>query len=160
VDTIEHGSMINEEDISLFLKHGNTLVATFNPYLHETTIAPGRSPEFLAGVTKVQENLKGIFPKALRSGMKFTVGSDSRHGNFVFELETLVAMGLSPMEAICACTRQAAEALGILDHTGTLEPGKKADIIAVSQDPLEDISRLREVDFVMKDGCQQTLSAL
>lgn len=160
VDTIEHGGMMTEEDLNLFLKHGNTLVATFNPYLHETTLVPGRPPEFVAGVTKVQENMKRIFPKALKSGIKFTVGTDARHGNFVFELETLVQMGLSPMEAICAGTRQAAEALGILEKAGTLEPGKWADIIAVPKDPLENISNLRGVDFVMKGGVHLDLSPL
>jgi imidazolonepropionase-like amidohydrolase len=88
------------------------------------------------------------------------VGSDSRHGHFVFELETLVALGLSPIEAISACTRQAAEALGLQDRTGTLEPGKWADVIATPLDPSQDVSRLRDVRFVMKGGVRQELSPL
>jgi imidazolonepropionase-like amidohydrolase len=59
-----------------------------------------------------------VFPKAFKSGMKYTFGSDARHGNFIFELEIGVKMGLSPMEAICACTKRAADTLGILDKTG------------------------------------------
>jgi imidazolonepropionase-like amidohydrolase len=158
VDTIEHATRITEADIELFLKHDTTLVATFNPYLHESTLVPGRPPAFVAGVTAAQENMRCVFPTALRSGMKFTVGSDSRHGNFVFELETLVAFGLSPLEAISACTRQAAEALGLLDATGTIAPGKWADIIAVPEDPTVEISRLRHVSFVMKGGVILELS--
>ena len=160
VDTIEHGTRIAEDDIDRFVKHGATLVATFNPYLHESTLVPGRPPEFVAGVRKAQDNVRRIFPTALRSGMKFTVGSDSRHGNFVFELETLVSMGLTPLEAISACTRQAAEAIGLGDRTGTLEPGKWADVIATPEDPTRDVSRLRHVSFVMKAGVRYDLTAL
>jgi len=159
VKTIEHLTMMNEEDIELFLKHGTTLVATFNPYFHESTLA-GRPPQIAAKVIEAQENMRKIFPKAFKSGIKFTVGTDSRHGNFVFELEMLVQMGLSPMQAVSACTRQAAEALGILDDTGTLEPGKWADMIGLSEDPLANISRLRNVNFVMKAGVHFDLSSL
>jgi imidazolonepropionase-like amidohydrolase len=160
VDTIEHGTRLTEADVDLFIRRGATLVATFNPYLHETVLVPGRPPEFVRGVTRAQDNVRRVFPKALRSGMKFTVGSDSRHGHFVFELETLVALGLSPLEAISACTRQAAEALGLQDRTGTLEPGKWADVIAAPLDPSQDVSRLRDVRFVMKGGVRQDLSPL
>jgi imidazolonepropionase-like amidohydrolase len=159
VKTIEHLSMMTEEDIELFLKHGTTLVATFNPYFHESSLV-GRSPEIAAKVIEAQANVRKIFPKAFKSGIKFTVGTDSRHGNFVFELEMLVQLGLTPMQAISACTRQAAEALGILQDTGTLEPGKWADIIGLPENPLEDISRLRKVSFVMKDGVHFDLSSL
>jgi imidazolonepropionase-like amidohydrolase len=69
-----------------------------------------------------------------------------------------VALGLTPIEAISACTRQAAEALGIADRTGTIEAGKWADIIAVPEDPTRDVSRLRSVHFVMKAGVSQDLS--
>ena len=160
VDTIEHGARITEEDVELFLKRGATLVATFNPYMHESTLAGPRPPQFVRGVRAAQENMRRVFPVAFRSGMRFTVGSDSRHGNFVFELETLVSMGLSPLEAISACTRQAAEAIGLGDRTGTLEPGKWADVIATREDPSVDVRRLRDVSFVMKAGVRYDLSSL
>lgn len=160
VDLIAHAAMMTEEDIELFLKHGNTLIATFNPYLHKTTFAPGRPPEYVAGMTKVRENIQTVFPKAFKSGIRFAVGSDARHGSFVLELETLVDLGLSTMEAICACTKQGAEALGIIAETGTLEPGKYADIIALSDDPIQNISALRNVEFVMKQGVRMDLSSL
>jgi imidazolonepropionase-like amidohydrolase len=160
VDTIEHGTMIAERDIALFIDHGATLITTFNPYFHETTLATGRSAKFTAGVTKAQENMRKVFPIALKSGMKYAAGSDSRHGNFVFELEMYRQMGLTCMEAVCACTRKSAEALDILAETGTLEAGKAADLIAVAKDPLRDISALREVAFVMKGGQVFDLSAL
>jgi imidazolonepropionase-like amidohydrolase len=160
VDTIEHGTRITETDIELFLKHGATLVATFNPYMRPTTLAPGRPPDFVAGVPRAQENIRRVFPAFFRSGAKFTVGSDSSHGNFVFEVEMLGELGLTPLQAISACTRQAADALGILDRAGSLEPGKWADVIAVRGNPLEDISALREVEFVMKAGVRMELSPL
>jgi imidazolonepropionase-like amidohydrolase len=158
IDTIEHGAMMTEDDINLFLKHGTTLIATFNPYMHEATLASPRSKEFVAGVKRVQANMNSVFPKALKSGIKFSIGTDARHGNYVFELETLVNFGLSPMEAICAGTYQAALALGIDNNTGSLEVGKWADIIAVNGDPLLNISALRDIRFVMKAGIQQELS--
>jgi imidazolonepropionase-like amidohydrolase len=104
--------------------------------------------------------MEKIFPIAFQSGMKYAVGSDSRHGNFIFELEMYCKFGLTCMEAICACTRKSAEALGIADETGTLAAGKAADLIAVPKDPLRDISALREVTFVMKGGRVCDLSAL
>jgi len=158
VDTIEHGAMITEADIERFLKSGSTLIATFNPYMHESTLLSVRPPEFVTGVKRVQENMRNVFPQALKSGMKFSIGTDARHGNYVFELETLLSLGLTPIEAIRAATIQAAEALGIEDKVGTLEPGKLADIIGVPGDPLLNISDLRYVQFVMKDGLSQNLS--
>jgi imidazolonepropionase-like amidohydrolase len=160
VDSIEHGTRITEADVDLFLKHGTTLVATFNPYFHESTYLPGRPPEYEVGMAAARENMRTLFPVAFRSGMKFSVGSDSAHGNFVLELEMLVELGLSPLEAISACTRQAAETLGIQDRAGTLEVGKWADVIAVPDDATENISRMRNVHFVMKGGVRQDLSPL
>lgn len=160
VDTIEHGTMIDERDIALFIAHGTTLVTSFNPYFHETILVPGRPAKFTAGVTKARENMEKVFPIALRSGMKYAVGSDSRHGNFIFELEMYRKFGLTCMEAIRACTQKSAEALGIAAETGTLAAGKAADLIAVAKDPLQDISALREVAFVMKGGRVYDLSAL
>jgi imidazolonepropionase-like amidohydrolase len=162
VDSIEHGTRITEDDVELFLKRGATLVTTFNPYFHPATRgpAPPQYPEYEAGMGDARANVERLFPQALRSGMKFAVGSDSRHGHFIFELEMLVELGLRPLEAISACTRQAAETIGIGDRAGTLEAGKWADLIAVREDPTEDIARLRAVHFVMKGGARQDLSPL
>ena len=123
--------------------------------MHESTIVPGRPPKFVTGVKRVQENMRKVFPTALKSGMKFSIGTDARHGNYVFEL---ISLGLKPIEAIRAGTLQAAEALGIDDMVGTIEPGKLADIIGVPGDPLLNISDLRNVQFVMKEGLSQILS--
>ena len=158
VDTIEHGAMITEADIEGFLKYGSTLIATFNPYMHESTLSSRRPARFVTGVKRVQENMRKVFPKALKSGMKFSIGTDARHGNYVFELETLLSLGLKPIEAIRAATIQAAEALGIEDKVGSIEPDKLADIIGVPGDPLMNISDLRNVQFVMKEGLPQILS--
>jgi imidazolonepropionase-like amidohydrolase len=69
-----------------------------------------------------------------------------------YELECLVDLGLSPMEAIVAATGSAAQACGLADHTGTLKPGKWADLIAVPGNPLQDITTLNRVTLVMKEG--------
>lgn len=65
-------------------------MATFDPYMHESTLVPGRPPEHKGGVRKIQENMGGSFPKLWESGMKLTLRTDARHENFVFGLETLV----------------------------------------------------------------------
>ncbi len=152
VDTIEHGTRLEPEDIELFLKHGAWLVATLGPYWHDGILSPGRPPAFLSGVRAAQEAMARVFPLAFQAGVKLTVGSDSRHGEFIFELEMLVKLGLSPMEAIVAATRNAADACGILDQVGTLEPGKQADLIAVRENPLADISAVRRVEVVVQAG--------
>ena len=124
--------------------------------MHETVLVQGRR-RIRGGVTHAHTSAP-VF-QSLRSGMN-SRWAPLRHGHFVFELETLVALGLSPIEAISACTRQAADALGLQDRTGTLEPGKWADVIATPLDPSQDVSRLRDVRFVMKGGVRQDLSLL
>jgi imidazolonepropionase-like amidohydrolase len=80
------------------------------------------------------------------------VGTDGAHGLFYFELECLVRVGFSPMEALLAGTRDGAEAIGLGAHVGTLERGKSADVVAVRGDPLADIRSTKDVVFVMKQG--------
>ncbi|MBI2201414.1 MAG: amidohydrolase family protein, partial [Armatimonadetes bacterium] len=85
-------------------------------------------------------------------GVKFAVGTDSMHGLIAYELEWLVRLGVPPAEALLAATRRGAEACRVIDESGTIEPGKRADIVALAANPLEDITALRSVRLVMKDG--------
>lgn len=84
--------------------------------------------------------------------MKIATGCDSWHGEIWRELEHLVRLGMSPMAAIHAATRGAAELLGELDQIGTIEVGKLADLIAVAGDPLRNISVLQDIHLVLRDG--------
>ncbi len=98
----------------------------------------------------MREGVKKIYD----SGVKFGVGADCFHysHSLAHELEILVACGVSEMDALLAVTRQGAELCGVASKLGTLEVGKIADIIAVERNPLTDITALKEVRLVMKDG--------
>ena len=93
-----------------------------------------------------------MFNKAVERGVRWTVGMDSMHGLIGYEIGSLVEWGLSPMEAIIGATKQAAEVCGVDDDCGTLEPGKRADIISVDGDLMDDIWSIARVNFIMKAG--------
>lgn len=93
--------------------------------------------------------------RAIRAGVRIAFGTDtgvSRHGINAQEFGLMVGAGMTPMGAIRAATIDAADALGRKDQIGSIEPGKWADIIAVTGDPLADVTRLERVDFVMRRG--------
>jgi imidazolonepropionase-like amidohydrolase len=92
------------------------------------------------------------FPRHLASGVRLACGTDSMHGLMSFELETLVRLGVPNRQALLAGTRGGAQACRVDGEVGTLEPGKRADLIAVDGDPLADIEAMRRVTLVMKDG--------
>jgi imidazolonepropionase-like amidohydrolase len=92
------------------------------------------------------------FPRHLASGVRFACGTDAVHGCMPFELQTLVRFGVAPPDALLAGTRWGAEACRIDKDVGTLEPGKRADLIAVDGDPLKDIAAMQRVSLVIKDG--------
>ena len=92
---------------------------------------------------------------AVRAGVKIAFGTDVgvlSHGEAAKEFRVMVEAGMTPMQAVVAATRNAADLLGQLDNIGTIEAGKYADLIAVDANPLDDITRLEHVSFVMKQG--------
>lgn len=104
-------------------------------------------------VYRARENTKRVMGKALRDGVKFALATDLNHGGLWLEAKYFVEeIGASPMEAVLACTRNGADCCGILDETGTVEPGKYADIISLPGNPLERIDHLEKTAFVMKQG--------
>jgi imidazolonepropionase-like amidohydrolase len=115
-------------------------------------------PEFyLRKKREAEEYALKTFEMALQAGVRIASGSDAGgpgayHGNNAFELELMVKAGMSHMDAIVSATKIASECCGVERVTGTIEPGKSADIVAVKGDPLSDISVLRRVSFVMKEG--------
>lgn len=159
VDSIEHGTMMDEEVIRLFLKSGAYYVptlSTVNGYIERLAANPDAySPEVREKIEwrirVTGESLKKAFPR----GVKIAFGTDagvSRHGRNAEEFVLMVKNGMAPMDAIVAATVNAADLLGLSGEIGTLEPGKRADLVAVSGSPLEDVRRLEKMVFVMKDG--------
>jgi len=150
VDTIEHGDGLTEPLMDEMIKKGTVWVPTV---LVGAYVAPGRGGNWL----KMVELEKVAFQKAHKKGVKIALGtdvggSDWRDINQAREFQYYADYGMTPMEAIRTGTINAAEVLGWSDKLGTIEPGKWADLVAVSGDPLKDIKELQNVKFVMKAG--------
>jgi imidazolonepropionase-like amidohydrolase len=155
VDSIEHGSYINDEDIALMKKKGTYLVPTsyLGDWLYENGHLPALYQQKMIAVTTV---VKANHKKAIAAGVKIALGTDAAvypHGLNAHELDVYVNQyGMSPLAAIQAGTINAADLMAWTDRVGAIEPGKWADIIAVGGDPLKDIKILQHVNFVMKSG--------
>ena len=157
VDSIEHGSMLDDEAIALMKEHGTFLVPT--RMAQEAVTGQART-----GVLKGLRAEKALFigpraqesfRKAARAGVKIALGTDAGvfpHGTNGHEFTLMVEDGLPPMKAIVAGTSAAAELLGLSHEVGVIKEGFTADIVAVKGDPLADIKLLERVDFVMKSG--------
>jgi imidazolonepropionase-like amidohydrolase len=158
-DSIEHGTMLDDEGIRLFKKSGAYYVptlSTVNGYIERLKANPNAyAPDVLAKVKWRIEVTGKSLAKAYPAGVKIAFGTDagvSKHGRNADEFELMVRHGMPSAAAIEAATVNAAKLLGVDTETGTLEPGKAADIIAVAGDPVADITVLRAVGFVMKGG--------
>jgi imidazolonepropionase-like amidohydrolase len=154
VATIEHGALASDEDVALMIDRRAWLVCTLSILFHPDGIERGDAsrPAIMEKVRWARGVVSENFPRILKSGVRFAVGTDSMHGQMAFELEMLVRFGVPPREALLAATRRGAEACRVAREVGTLEPGKRADVIAVEGDPLRDIAAMRRVVFVMTDG--------
>jgi imidazolonepropionase-like amidohydrolase len=154
VGTIEHGALATDEDIALMIERGVWLICTFGIFLHPTGIeaGDGQRPAIMDKLHWTRRVVAENFPRHLASGVRFACGTDAVHGCLPFELQTLVRLGVSPHDALLAGTRWGAEACRVDREVGTLEPGKRADLIAVDGDPLKDIAAMDRVSLVMKDG--------
>jgi imidazolonepropionase-like amidohydrolase len=155
VDSIEHGSYLNDEGIAAMKKHGTYLVPT--AYLIDWMQQYGNLPAFYQQKMKdVSAVEKQNAIKAIKAGVKVALGTDAAvypHGLNAHELDVYVnQFGMSPIAAIQTGTLNAADLMGWTSRTGSLEPGKWADIIAIDGDPLKDVRILQHVPFVMKSG--------
>jgi imidazolonepropionase-like amidohydrolase len=164
VDSIEHGNLMEEEDIPLFLETGAFIC---DPNLHlffdkeigfesdgNKTHKWADLPEWWHEKVRMsREQTRRVMSRALKAGVKFALGTDLNHGGLWKEAKYFVEeIGATEMEAILAVTRKGAELCGLDREIGTLEDGKLADIIAVKGNPLDNIESLKNVSFVMKDG--------
>jgi imidazolonepropionase-like amidohydrolase len=157
VDSIEHGSYIDDAAIAEMKKNGTYLVPTL--YLADWFLANaeriGTPPELIAKGREVMPAARKNIARAFAAGVKVGFGTDAAvypHGLNAHEFAVMVKLGLTPLQAIQAATINDADLLGWSDKVGTLEPGKWADIVAVDGDPLADVTTLERVKFVMKGG--------
>jgi imidazolonepropionase-like amidohydrolase len=157
VDSIEHGSFIDDEAIRLMKEKGTYLVPTL--YLMDWFVENYqrmRVPEFMVEKAKVVMPAARLnIARAFKAGVKVAFGTDAAvypHGLNAREFLVMVKLGMTPMQSIQSATVNAADLLGWSDRVGSIEAGRFADIIAVSGDPLTDVSSLEHVAFVMKGG--------
>jgi len=157
VDSIEHGSYIDDAAIAEMKKDGTYLVPTL--YLADWFLEHAEQvhvpPEMIAKGRTVMAAARKNVAHAFASGVKVAFGTDAAvypHGLNAHEFAVMVKLGMSPLQSIQAATINAADLLGWSDKIGGLEPGKWGDIIAVDGDPLQDVTTLEHVKFVMKGG--------
>jgi imidazolonepropionase-like amidohydrolase len=152
IDCIEHGSLMSDETLELFIERGTFLVAT--TYLADGMDVSRAAPELQAKAAEVFPRARETIKKAIERGAKVACGTDAPaipHGRNAKELIALVNRGMSPLQAIRAATTVSAELID-KDDRGRLEPGLLADVIAVPGNPLQDIGVTEQVRFVMKGG--------
>jgi imidazolonepropionase-like amidohydrolase len=161
-DSIEHGTLIDDEAIRLFKSSGAYYVptlSTVNGYLERIAADPNAYPPAVRAKIDYRIRITGEgLRKALPAGVKIAFGTDagvSKHGRNADEFESMVRYGMTPAAAIQAATVNAADLLGLSAEIGTLEPGKRADLIAVAGDPTQDVTVLKRVGFVMANGVVQ-----
>ncbi len=157
VDSIEHGSLIDDAGIAMMIERGTWLVADIynDDYILGRAREFGIPEEFIEKERKLGQLQRDNFTRAVKAGVKVAFGTDAGvypHGENARQFAYMVKYGLTPARAIRSATSDAAELLGRPKDIGRIAPGYFADLIAVSGDPLEDVTVLEKVEFVMKGG--------
>jgi len=157
VTSIEHGSILDAEAVSLMKQHGTWLVPTLLAgFTVESLATAGRLPPPIAAkALAIAPRQHASFKLAVDGGVRIALGTDAgvmRHGTNAREFGLMVRYGMTPMQAIVAGTSNGATLLGLEAEVGTVAAGKRADIVAVRGDPIQSIAVLEHVEFVMKDG--------
>jgi len=157
VASVEHATLIDDEGIALAKQHGTFLVMDI--YDDECIQADGKKgsmpTDFLEHDRELGEAQRQNFRKAVKAGVKLAFGTDAGvcpYGTDAKQFAYMVKYGMTPMQAIQSATSSAADLIGRSNEFGSIKPGRYADVIAVSGDPLQDVTLLENVQFVMKDG--------
>ncbi|MFM7433817.1 MAG: amidohydrolase family protein, partial [Gammaproteobacteria bacterium] len=158
VDSIEHGTFMDDETIALMKERGTYYVPTITA--GRWVFDRSKEDDFFPTLVRpkaaaIGPQIQGTFAKAYKAGVKIVFGTDtgvSAHGDNGREFVLMVEAGMPPMETIKSATSVAAKFLEIDDRLGSVQTGKIADLVAVPGDPLADISAMRRVHFVMMDG--------
>jgi imidazolonepropionase-like amidohydrolase len=158
IDSIEHGSFLDDEDLNLMKQKGTYYVPTLMAVQGLTeqiqkgvAIPPAIRPKAEAAIAAIHQT----FQRAIAKGVKIGLGTDAAvypHGRNAEEFHQMVDLGMKPIAALKAGTSADADLLGLADKIGTLESGKLADVVAVPGDPVENIRQTEHVFFVMKEG--------
>ncbi len=159
--SVEHGSILDDEAIQMFLDSDTYLVPTL--FIMQESVERGKeynhSPTSMQKFKEIEVAFVESFRKAAAAGIKIGVGSDAiddaSHGRNACELELMVRYGFTPMQAIVAATKTSSEVCRIDDKVGTIEPGKLADLLVVDGDPLDDITILQDKSrllLIIKEG--------
>jgi imidazolonepropionase-like amidohydrolase len=158
VNSIEHGTMMDDEVMQLMKQHGTYFVPTITAgkAVGDSAKKPGYYPALVTPkALAIGPKIQGTFAKAYKAGVKIAFGTDAgvyAHGKNWLEFVYMTEVGMPPMEAIQSATVAAADLIGVSDRIGSIEKGKLADIIAVDGDPIKDIQAMGKMSFVMKDG--------
>jgi imidazolonepropionase-like amidohydrolase len=158
IDSIEHGTFMNDEVIGLMKQHGTYFVPTISAgkFVVEKAKIPGYFPAVVVPKALLMGPLmQATFQRAYQSGVKIAFGTDqgvAPHGENAKEFQYMVEAGMPAMKAIQSATIESARLLGAEKTLGSVEVGKFADLVAVVGDPLVDIKLMQQVTFVMKAG--------
>ena len=158
VDSIEHGTYMDKETMRLMKKHGTAYVPTIiaGKFVAEKAKTEGYfSEQVRPKAASIGPLIQNTFSRAYKEGVWIVFGTDtgvSAHGDNWKEFVYMVEGGMPAMETIQSATRSASQLLGMEEKLGTLEPGKLADIVAVQGNPIEDITQMARMRFVMKGG--------
>ena len=156
VDSIEHGTLLDDEGVRLLKEHGTYLVPTGYMWDYGEEHPPAdRTPLARERDLRFQRGSREGFAKAVAAGVKIAMGSDSSaipHGENPKEVVWMATHGMTPLQAIQAATVHAADLLGWSDRVGSIAPGRYADLVAVRGNPLTDVKLLAAIPFVMKGG--------
>jgi imidazolonepropionase-like amidohydrolase len=158
VDSIEHGTYMDETDMKLMKEHGTWYVPTIiagDFVAHKAQIPGYYPPQVAAKAAAIGPLILGTAGRAYKAGVKIAFGTDAGvypHGDNAHEFELMVQAGMPPMFALQAATTHAAELLKHDKDIGSVTAGKFADLVAVPGNPVDDISQMKKVSFVMKEG--------
>jgi imidazolonepropionase-like amidohydrolase len=158
VHSIEHGTYMTDDIIALMLEHNTWYVPTLSAgrFVAEKAEIKGYFPPVVAAkAAEIGPLIQGTFERAHAAGVRVAFGTDCGvcpHGSNALEFELMVEAGMTPVEALRSATLNAAELLGQSDQLGQVRSGYLADLIAVADDPLQDVQTLKDVRFVMRSG--------